>query len=93
MVTPFLSCSVSGRIAGAAIESAAGGGIGGTNAGPDIAAAGIGAGLGYGAHKAIQTAGGYGKIAGMAGDAGAAVKGRMMDALRRALAKAAQAEI
>jgi hypothetical protein len=69
------------------------GSIGGTNAGPDIAAAGIGAGLGYGAHKLIQNAGGYGKVAGLAGEAGAAVKGRMIDALRRALAKAAQAEI
>jgi hypothetical protein len=69
------------------------GSIGGTNAGPDIAAAGIGAGLGYGAHKAIQAAGGYGKIAGMAGDAGAVLKGRMIEALRRAAAKVAQAEI
>ena len=32
-------------------------------------------------------------MAGLAGEAGAAVKGRMIDALRRALAKAAQAEI
>ena len=84
---------ITGRIAGAAIGSAAGASIGGTNAGPDIAGAGIGAGLGYGAHKAIQAAGGYSKVAGIAAEAGAAVKGRMIDALQRALAKAAQAEI
>ena len=63
-----------------------------TNAGPDIAAAGIGAGLGYGAHKAIRAAGGYGKIAGMAGEAGAVLKG-MIDALRRAAARVAQSEM
>ena len=44
-----LHLAFTARIAGAAIGSAAGGGIGGTNAGPDIAAAGIGAAAGYGA--------------------------------------------
>ena len=39
--------------------------IGSSQAGPDIAAAGVGAGLGYGAHRLIQTAGGYGKVAGI----------------------------
>jgi hypothetical protein len=58
---------------------------------PDIAAAGIEAGLGYGAHRLIQNKGGYRAVAEAAANS-QAVKdagGRMLAALRRALAKTA----
>ena len=55
--------------------------------------AAVASGLIYGAHRAIQAVAGYSKVASMAGNAGAVLKGRMIEALRRALAKAAQAEI
>jgi hypothetical protein len=81
---------IAGRITGAAIGSAAGGSIGGTDAAPDIAAAGVGAGIGYGAHKLIPSTGGYRAAAERAAAAGEEIlKGRMVTALRRALAKAA----
>lgn len=81
---------LAGRFAGAAIGSAAGGSIGGSKAGPDIAAAGVGAGLGLGAHRLVKSAGGYRKVGQAAAGAGEKImKGRMVAALRRALAKAA----
>jgi hypothetical protein len=80
---------ITGRIAGAAFGSAVGGSVGGTDAGPDIAAASVGAGLGYGAHKLIQSTGGYRAAADRAAALGENIlKGRMVDALRQALAKA-----
>jgi hypothetical protein len=69
----------------------AAGSIGGTNAVSDIAAAGIGAAAGYGAHRLIQSEGGYRAVAEAAANS-QAVKdagGRMLAALRRALAKTA----
>ena len=86
---------ITGRIAGAAIGSAAGGSIGGTNAGPDIAAAGIGAAAGYGAHRLIQSKGGYRAVAEAATNSQAVKNagGRMLAALRRALAKTAEGAV
>jgi hypothetical protein len=80
---------IAGRITGAAIGSAAGGSIGETDVAPDIAAAGIGAGLGYGAHKLIQSRGGYAAVAEAAAPAVKEAGGRMLAALRRALARSA----
>jgi hypothetical protein len=80
---------IAGRITGAAIGSAAGDSIGGTDLGPDIAAAGIGAGIGYGAHKLIQNRGGYAAVAEAAAPAVKEAGGRMLAALRRALARSA----
>jgi hypothetical protein len=55
---------------------------------------GIGAGAGYGAHKLIQSKGGYRKVGQAAADAGEKIlKGRMVAALRRALAKSVKAAI
>ena len=90
-----LHLAFTARIAGAAIGSAAGGGIGGTNAGPDIAAAGIGAAAGYGAHRLIQSKGGYRAVAEAATNSQAVKNagGRMLAALRRALAKTAEGAV
>jgi hypothetical protein len=44
-------------------------------------------------YKSILGAGGYAKVAADAGIASAALKGRMMDAMRAALAKVALAEV
>jgi len=80
---------ITGRIAGAAIGSAVGGSVCGTDVGPDIAAAGIGAGAGYGAHRLIKRRGGYRAVAEAASPAVKEAGGRMLAALRRALARSA----
>jgi hypothetical protein len=49
--------------------------------------------LGYAAHKLIQSQGGYQVIAEKTGIAAGALKGRMIDAIRRAALKVANAEI
>jgi hypothetical protein len=82
-----------GLIGGAAVGGTVGSQAAGNEGVRDVAVAGGLGGLGYLAHKSILGAGGYAKVAADTGIAGTALKGRMMDAIRAALGKVAEAEV